>query len=117
MLVDSSFADFYKNINFNCMSNKIIINSWYEAICNTILTSYDKLSFKVLKKQVVHINYWFTDDLKLIKKEIMYVKYNQQIDVVDKKIKIKHLKNKFRFIQRKNMVLMKDKHYFNIEKL
>ncbi len=117
MLVDTSFADFYKNINFNCMSNKIIINCWYEAIYNAILPSYDKLSFKVLKNQVVHTNYWFTDELKLIKKEIMYVKYNQQIDEVDKKIQIKHLKNKFRFIQRKNMVLMKDKHYFNIEKL
>ncbi len=55
--------------------------------------AYDSLTRKVVKKSVTNINYWFTDELKSIKKNIDF-KFNNLMDNEEKKSKIKQLKYK-----------------------
>ena len=58
---------------------------WYDAICQSILSAYDYLSRKVKKNSITNINYWFTEELKILKREIIKLSFNNSIDFIIKK--------------------------------
>ena len=84
-LVDLLITDRFNYTNVDFMTKNNIINNWYDIICNSILTAYDTLSLKIKKNKQLNNNYWFTDELKSIKKEIINTRHNFNLDNNNKK--------------------------------
>lgn len=105
-----------KYISTNNTINNQMIDELYNELCNTIFDCYNQLKKEITTNTSEKKN-WFTNELKEIKSNIMYFKYNSNLEPeVNDKI-VKNLKKKFRSIQRRNIWLDKLNEYNKFERI
>jgi hypothetical protein len=110
-------VELFYEFNASQVSNPNNLEDMYKNITQSILQAYESLTKLISKTKYQKLkNFWFNDELLKLKKEISNYKRQNKNDPNYKNI-IKDYKRRSRQIQRKNIKLMENKTYVQLDKL